>query len=383
MIKQRGGVVVCDEGHDANEELVKFNSFDVTYKLMDDYDLDKFPFQKYEDILSDEDVEKVKDWLYQASIMIYVPDEQASDDAGARRKRLYKRFERMVEQIGSVKWFLEVLDDRIRLQALSARHVIADIFQNKGLKLFMSATFGNPQPLARELGVEDYHFFSYPHPIPPENRPIYDLGVPRMTKVVLDDNPLNFQKQAMAIWYWVKQMPVEWRGVILTTSYHKITFLERYLGHSVEQAGRRLIVQGAGEKVGDLVGHFISDVRDGDIAIGTIQGWGSGIDLYGDLARWVVVAGVPHVNPTDKFAKARRQISGGIAYQNWVTYNQVMQACGRVSRGERVGEEWLTNYAALADGSAMTSLALSHYGEWFRDALVTKQTIPEKLEHVI
>ena len=49
-----------------------------------------------------------------------------------------------------------------------------------------------------------------------------------------------------------------------------------------------------------------------------------------------------------------------------------MQACGRVSRGEidQATNDWLPNYAALADGSALSPLAMKNYGDWFKAALI-------------
>jgi Rad3-related DNA helicase len=97
------------------------------------------------------------------------------------------------------------------------------------------------------------------------------------------------------------------------------------------------------------------------------------LDLRGDLGRFVIVAGVPHYNPTDPFDRARMKREGGMRYARWTAYNSVVQACGRVTRGVRVNGEYMLNVAALADGSAVSPAARRYYAEWFREALDGKE----------
>lgn len=52
------------------------------------------------------------------------------------------------------------------------------------------------------------------------------------------------------------------------------------------------------------------------------------------------------------------------------TYSQIVQATGRVSRGERTADGgFLENHAALADGMATTKKAIGYYSNYFVEAM--------------
>jgi Rad3-related DNA helicase len=373
LMKDRIGNIVFDEAHDSAEELIRFNTMEVTFERMHDYGLPQFPInwigiENQGDILLNKEKDLIYPWLKESMLRLAKMGEK-DNRQGARCRRAYDRFSRMSEELIDGEWFLRIGDEGIELLALDAKRIAQSIFRNKRTKLLMSATIGNPRPLADSLGIEDYKFHTYPHPVPREFRMVKDLKMPRMTKHNLHKNIDYPHIQAETVWKWIQGFPASWRGVIVTTSYRKIEALANLL--KPKAGDRRLVVQYASEKVGDVVERFITDVQDGDIMIGTIQGMGSGLDLYGDLARWIVVAGTPHENPTDEYAKARRKTFGGITYQYWLTYNAVVQACGRVSRAEKdVNGNWLPNYAAIADGSATTRTAMRYYPDWYKEALI-------------
>lgn len=371
MMKLRSGHLVLDEAHDAVEELIRFNKFEISHNVIEQYDLPAFPYYEFGednegDVLSPLHKYRILDWLDKCLKIFAQYYEQ--DPKSCRAQNLYHRYNRMMESLYTIEWFLRIYDDKAVMMALDATEIAEQIFRHKNTKLLMSATIGDPAPLAKALGIDEYQFFTFPHPIPVPFRQIHDIGVPRMTKRNLDNNPHYYWKQVDAIIQWVRRFPFSWRGAILTTSYYKIERLSKLIERFMPE--RRYYVQGAGQKVGDVVHQFTTNPRPGDVMIGTIQGMGTGLDLYGSLARWIVIAGVPHPNPLDRYEKARREQFGGIAYQNWVTYNSVPQACGRVSRGETTeAGGWLPNFAALADGGATTKRAYNYYPDWFSDAI--------------
>lgn len=376
LMRLRAGNIVLDEAHDAAEELVRFNTFEVSFERIRDLKLPIFPIPTYGpdgkgDVITDTTRNNIQAWINTCMWNLTFASTR-DDKAGTIARRTARRFTRMLEDLYTTDWFLEVAHDRVILRALDAIKIANKVFAHKHTKLLMSATIGDPAPLASALGILDYEFHTFPHPVPPQFRMIKDLRLPRMTKENLTQNPQYPYEQVQSLWAWIQNFPPEWRGVILTTSYRKIEVLHRCL-ESLAQTPplvRRLIVQHAGEKVNTVVNQFITDKRPGDIMIGTIQGMGSGIDLYGDLARWIVIAGVPFPVPTDRYEIARR-CKTGLEYERWLVYSQVVQACGRISRAEQDGNgSWLPNYAALADGSAITKTALRYYGNWFKEALV-------------
>lgn len=375
LMKERAGNIVLDEAHDAAEELVRFNTFEVSFERIRDLELPIFPIPTYGpdgkgDVITDITRDNIQKWINTCMWNLTFASTQ-DDKAGTIARRTARRFTRMLEDLHTTDWFLEVAHDRVILRALDAVKIANQVFAKKRTKLLMSATIGDPAPLAHALGISDYEFHTFPHPVPPQFRMIKDLRLPRMTRENLTQNPHYPYEQVQSLWAWIQNFPPEWRGVILTTSYRKIEVLHRCL-ESLTQTpplGRRLIVQHAGEKVNTVVNRFITDKQPGDVMIGTIQGMGSGIDLYGDLARWIVIAGVPFPVPTDRYEIARRRKTG-MKYERWLVYSQVVQACGRISRAEQENGSWLPNYAALADGSATTKIAMKYLAPWFREAIV-------------
>jgi Rad3-related DNA helicase len=188
-----------------------------------------------------------------------------------------------------------------------------------------------------------------------------------MTNDALFKNPSLYKIQAMKIAAWIRSLPEDWRGIILTTSFTKIRNLQDILKL---QLGDRLLIPDTNWKVRSRVESFLEDKRKGVVVVDTIQGWGHGLDLRGDLARFVIVAGVPHVNPFDPYEIARKKRPNGQKYAWWLAYNAVTQAAGRVSRGERKDDgEYLENYCALADGSTTAPMAFKYYSDWFSEAI--------------
>jgi len=373
FMQQRTGHVVMDEAHDSAEELISFNTHSFRFGYIFEMDLPMFPIHSYgEDnkgaVMTAEAKAEIVSWIDRCLSMLAPRIDETK--SGSEAQKTYDQYFRISESLYDCDWFLRTDDKKAELMALSAKHVAQRIFKNKDTKLLMSATIGNPKPLAKILGIEEYHFIESEHPTPAAFRSITDLQVPRMTKRNINTQPNLPFIQAQYIWNWISGFPQEWRGLIVTTSYQKINWLEEHIQY-FNKRKRRLIVQNEDMSVSDAIRKFITDVLAGDILIGTIQGLGSGLDLYGDLARWVVVAGVPHANPTDMYEKARREQDGGIDYQYWTTYNAVIQACGRASRGERTDNgNYIANFCALADGSATTKTAYKYFPSWFSKAIV-------------
>jgi len=378
--QNRLGSLVLDEAHDAAEELIAFNKFEVYAKTMKRYNLPEFPYPVFGEDDRGDKIDtparmKIFNWLSQCKEQLIVRKSNKQDMFVSSQPRTHDSFTKFMNKLMEITtdWFLKIEDDKIVLQSLSAKQIAHKIFRSKKTILLMSATIGTPDPLAKALGIEKYETIFSPHPVPADYRRIYNLKLPNMTKRNFQENPRLYEVQARTIWNRIEAFPTEWRGVIVTTSYFKIDKLKEFLlplNDKLEEP-RNIIIQERGEKVSDVVKEFVTDPQPSDIMIGTIQGMGTGLDLYGDLARWIVIAGVPHVNPTDRYMKARRGIEGGQNYQLWTTYNSVVQACGRVARGERNEDgEWISNFAVLADGSAMTKRALKFYDEDFMEAIV-------------
>lgn len=391
-VQQRRGILVCDECHEAVEQIIGFAEFSIGEYKRQQYNLPSFPFSSYGesgkgDLLSEPAKLLLYAWIDASAKIVIDQAGMIGEDTeeGSRMMQFAQRLERLYLDVSSGDWFLEcgpgLVRERMgrnewrdnygmRLRALTAQTVAPTLWKNKSKIVLMSATIGDPEPIINELGIEEYFWKTYPHAIPVEYRPIYDLGVGRLTHSELKKNPGLFQAQANIVAGWIADVnEPSWRGIVLTSSYFKIQKMLQYLKLSPMLKGRRIMAQSAGVRIDRLAEQFINDRKPGDILIASIQGFGHGIDLTGDLSRWAVVAGVPHVNPTDRYEILRKKRPGGGKYAWWKAYAAIPQGTGRVSRGEVVNGEYLLNTAALADGSATTGLALKNYPGWFNEAI--------------
>lgn len=375
-VQERRGMVVVDEAHNVAEEILSFAEFRLDDRERIFYSLPALPLHGYGpngkgDRLTLDARGQVIDWLMKAIDRLKGMKSDPFTDAD-KVKALKERLERVAEELdGPTEWFAfcghewNAKTAVLSLKPLEASKIAQRLFANKQSVMLMSATIGKPEPIANELGIEKYEYLGYPHPVPVEARPVFDLNVERMTNDNLTRSPILFKLQAEAIADWIESLDPEWRGIVLTTSYKKIEELTKHLGRRLN--GRLLTTEN--KRVGSRIEAFLSNSQRGLVAVDTIQGWGTGLSLDGELARFVVVAGVPHSNPSDAYERARKSRPGGQTYNLWKAYNAVVQASGRVSRGERDGEGWLHNYTALADGSTTVDAALRFYPGWFKEAI--------------
>ncbi len=335
--QSRNGILILDEAHAAAEELIKFNEFILTHKRRDHYSLPPFPFNAYGeknlgDVLTGDHINKIIDWFTDCIAHLGDLDEDPITKDGARITRVIKSYSEMRYKLRQCDWFLLIESARVVLKALTAKHVADRLFAEKSTILAMSGTIGDPAPLAFELGIDEYNHIAYDHPIPVANRPVHNLHVKPMNYNNLNKYPSLYRVQAIQIANFIKSLNPEWRGLILSSSFYKIQQLGKYLPELLDN--HRFFIQGVGKTPSQLVAEFTLNTHPGDIAIATIQGLGTGVDFYGDLARYVVIAGVPHPSPTDKYMMARRERHGGIAYQHFYTFSAIAQGLGRVTRGE-------------------------------------------------
>jgi len=385
MIRKRLGIIACDEAHEAAEQIIGFATFEVAEYERATWDLPTLPLLNFGpggkgDLLSAKTTMIVVSWidscLERLNSTLSMIDE--STEEGTKCKRMIMKFQGMLDNLhtSASQWFFECKSDLIyfkgstspglKIRPLDPSIIANRLWENKQQAIFMSATIGDPAPLAQALGVNHYFHQSYPHPIPISARPVLDLGFPKMTWGNIKKDPSIFLRQAIKISSWVKTVDPSWRGIVLTSSYAKIKGLGEQL--SDRMTGRRIIVQQPGVPLADITKQFIEDQRDGDILLASIQGFGQGLNLRGDLARFAVIAGVPFDNYTDRYERLRKKMNG--KYGWWKSYNSVPQGCGRVSRGSKTDKgNHLINYGILADGSATTAQAFKYYSDWFKNAI--------------
>ena len=387
LIRERTGIVVCDEAHESAEQIIGFATFEVSEFETNFWWLPDFPLKNHGpkakgDLLTPQTTLVFMRWLQTciSKLVETIAGADPEDEMATKAERERQKFEGMLDNLQNPDslWFLECRDDLtyyrgktsagLRVRPLDPSIIAGRLWSSKQQVILMSATIGDPSPLAQALGINHYYHQFYPHPIPANVRPIVDLGFPRMTWGNISKDNRIYARQAALISSYVKRnFDPDWRGIMLTSSYVKIRELASNISGMLP--GRRLIVQEAGVPLAQITDSFINDVQKGDVLIASMQGFGQGLNLRADLARYAVIAGVPFDNHTDRYEQLRKQQNG--KYGWWKSYNSIPQGTGRVSRGAKNGDgEFYINYGILADGSATTKLAFNYYSDWFKDAIV-------------
>lgn len=387
--QERSGILVMDEVHGVVEELLDLDTVTFTESDREYLQLPDFPFRKNYgtsgkggegDLLTNAAKANLLAWVDRCDDLTSGDnvnhDDLEPDESRALanlRGKLIK-----IRELLEYEVFLEagptalyrsrrtkqgVFEERvpgIRIRPMSAIHASQKMLAHKQYALGMSGTIRKPEVLAAELGIPQYNHKLFPHPVPASKRPVYDLGLPKMTWENWN-NPRIRKQQEVLIINWIKTLDPSWRGLIAAPSNTKV----RMLGEALKKAfPRRVSLEGWG---GTDMRTWLDQPQPGEIAIATIQGWGTGIDLYGDLARFVVATGVPFSNPSDPFIRARQNSKSAKDYYWWLAYQAIPQLMGRPMRGEKNPDgTYLYNVGAIADGSATTPFAKMNYPDYFK-----------------
>lgn len=388
-IHERDGVLVMDEAHMVYDELLEFAQFQMDETTRRTYKFAAFPLRGYGengegDLLTDQAHTVLVNWIMDCITKVAEVDLfNQMTPLGAKQRKIYEQLKKALEMLSCDQplfyfcnlpaelndWRFEGVKERhpiLQLRSLDVKDIVREIIGKKKLTVMMSATIGNPAALMSEMGIAEYEAYSYDHPVPVANRPIYDLGIAKMTKANLDSNPALYRLQADRIAEFIQSLDPHWRGIVVTSSNYKVNLLRNALR---KHLNGRVLLPGEMTSLQQLEA-FIAHPRAGEVLVGAIQRLGTGISLDGDLARFSIVAGVPFSNPGNRFDQLRMSTETGKKYSFWSAYNAVMQATGRVTRGEMDAMGYYqTNVAALADGSCTTPLARHNYNCWFKSAI--------------
>ena len=189
--------------------------------------------------------------------------------------------------------------------------------------VLMSATIGNYELLARELGIDwDVKFMSVPHPFPKEIRPVvFVQDMPSMGRRASRD---DWRAMVDAIKTILDHRTFQ-KGIIHVSSWSIAKSLERSLAYA--SYGWRCYVPGKNREA--EVAKFIASDKP---LIAISPSWREGIDLPDEHGRLSIIAKLPYPNMGDPIVKLKLRRADGWAWYRWVTALGVVQAAGRVVR---------------------------------------------------
>lgn len=287
-----------------------------------------------------------------------------------RGMRLARKVESTLAAMRQCKdaWFIRSGVDpetgitRFVARPLTARFHFPSLFQHAGTTLAMSATIGDPQAFAEELGIVGYDFLSVPSRFSPDQRRVWALDTPGMGRSA---SPQDFEHQADAIASALKHFP-RWSGLVLVTRKSEAIALAKRLGVR-GLADRVWVTPGADGQYAptdEQVKAWEQHRRRVPSAVCITWAFWEGYD--GRDERICIVAKVPFPYLGDAYERERMEYSRRFFLQR--TAWMLEQGLGRTRRGrdEDYGDE--NGFVAIADGDWRR--VQKQLSQALRDALV-------------
>jgi len=336
-------------------------------------------------------VRKTISWLDQAYSILESACNDLRDKAKAdpvKHKKSYHQCRGLLYKVDAVKegldaepddWYILSGDSAVYqrdkhvpgiiVRPLTASHHFTRLFFSKRLML-MSATVGNPDTLARELGIKSINFREAPNPWPPETRPIYVL--PDIPRLNYRSTESEYRQQADVMAKFISEFPPTWDYIIQVTRKSESKALANRLSQSDSNLDDRLWPMPIGDDTeyyatGKQVNlwHNRMKKRPGSICIA----WQLWSGYNGVREKGVIIAKTPYGSLGDGFAKARAQHNWN--YYHLQTAQRLQQGASRSRRGNN--EDYDTGgvvrgAVAIADGN-WTKLR-KYLSQGFIDSLV-------------
>ncbi len=353
------GLLVCDEGHLAEQAVVDAVKVEVKRQKMEKYGFRPPMTEDAEEwmLFGEDNVERISRLVGEAWSRFRI----SGDMAEVRELRAISMKLNSLAGYGSD-------DDNIAVSL--ARSGDAEVrplwgwndakpllFGSIPKVILMSATLGDPKILARKLGIgpDEYQYLDLPSPFPLENRTIWRWPV---LKVNARSTDLQLRGLAATIDNIAESFPNR-KGIVHTAS-HKLA--QKLAGYS--RMGKRLLVHGSRDRMEALERYK----RSTEPLVLMSASFTTGLDLPG-LIGWQVVAKVPFGNLGDPITKWRMQWGDDgdkFGSKNYAAeaMNTVVQACGR---GVRSMTDKCHTYILDSNFNHLSHSA--HMPESFKEAL--------------
>ncbi len=363
-------LLVCDEAHDLEKQIVGFASFSLVRSELERYwsgdDGKRF-------VIPDRGVDEPAAWLDVLSDTKGVLDEFCAthledgtlQDRVAACKDLDEALERFIADlegdptnwvVNSVKKAKDGSIDEVVFQPIQIGSFTSPLFETADSVLFMSATIFSKELLCRTLGMEeeDVSYVSVPEStFPVENRPIYALNTARLSWTSMDASLGSIAGAVDAI----MDRHVGERGVIHTTSYYQVNYI---MQHVSEPNRERLVTtEGSSERSVLLRIHGSTDA-----SVLISPSLFQGVDLKDEMSRFQVVVKVPYPDLSERRTVVKLQRDS--AWYDWQTALRLVQTYGRSVRSET---DYAVTYVLDSNFMRFVNVHRGLFPGYFLDAL--------------
>ncbi len=367
-------LLVCDEVHDLEKQIVSFASFA----------LERSALQPYHDrvrhgeklVIPDMGRDNPASWLdvllrFKEELEEFLDSSHAGDDEQGRVAVCMDMVDAIMSFAEDLKanptnWVVSSLEkdgegsvEEVGFQPILVGKYTAPLFSVADSILLMSATVFSKERLCDVLGIreEEACFVRVSESsFPVENRKIRALNVAQLNQATME---ASLPIISRAIDEIMSNHPGE-RGVVHTTSYKQVNYIMEHL--SEPNRDRLTTTEGNPDRSGLLRGH---GVKTGSVLIS--PSLFQGVDLKDELSRFQVIVKVPYPDLSDRRTAVLLQRNQ--TWYDWQTALRLVQTYGRSVRSE-------TDYAVtyVLDSHFMSFLRIHRdlFPAYFLEALVER-----------
>jgi ATP-dependent DNA helicase DinG len=372
-------LLVCDEAHDLERQLVGSASFTLKASTIRQYppgDGREFSVAYEEGMES-----HAEDWIKtlgsaRDSLQGFYDSHEgdmAAQDRVISCRGLLESLEAFIDSLKSApdNWIVTgmrkaaaldpygggpALVDEVVFQPLEVAAYTSQLFGTAETVLLMSATVFSEELLCRTLGIpQDRAEFVRvsESTFPVENRRIYAMDVAQLNRASLDASLESIAKAVDEI----MDRHANERGVVHTTSYHQANYI---IEHVSEQNRKRLVTtEGSMARTQLLHTHGATGA-----SVLISPSLYQGVDLKDDLARFQVIVKVPFSDLSDRRTQVKMQRERG--WYDWQTALRLVQTYGRSVRSET---DSAVTYVLDSNFGSFVRGHMELFPQYFLDAL--------------
>lgn len=368
--QNKRNILVCDEAHNVESELLSYASVTLSikdFKYNDLKGLLKFPSVKMNDL------DKFK-WLYTKALPIIIErlklESATFEDYVQNDPNFYKQ-SRKIKYLDTIMCMI----NRMKLQYdkgiggivqqnynydIDFKLLKGAIFANDYLFKFaekvilMSATIFSKKQICNDLGIneDEVCFINCPSPIPIKQRPIYDMANINLSFKERDKSLPILSEKIKTILNNHKNE----RGIIHTVNFK----IAEYIVETLKDD--RLVLPRGFTRNADLENFKTSKRQDLVLISPSLT---EGISLDNDLSRFTIICKLPFGNLGDKWIKARMDLDNA-----WYTINTVQSLVQMTGRSVRSPEDSATAYVLDSSFKWFFRQNKNLFPKWWRNSII-------------
>jgi ATP-dependent DNA helicase DinG len=359
-------LIVCDEAHNMEEELMRFIEFTVSDKEL------RLVNCRIPRIVKgmDDWVEHLNEWKGNLSEELKACQEKF-DSMERKDAELIDKMHKLAEKIEKCNFISDELSvepdnwivergEKGLMSSVTFRPIFVSSWAGKFFSmadqfLLQSATIIDADAVARSLGLQESEcvFLRAGSDFLPEKRPIYYSPAGSMSHKDIEKTLPRMAEEIRAL---LEKYPDK-KGVIHTHTYSIQEYIlknvksDRFIANSQEDSRSR----------GRVIAEFI---KSGWPAVLVTPSAYEGMDFKDDICRWQVICKMPYPNLANKQVERRMSLDS-----NWYQWKTVLRLVQTYGRGIRSREDWCDTYILDSGFSSLLSRNRKLFPEWFREAV--------------